>query len=816
MRDGCVVTMKSSKLMGNLPSVVPILPLRDMVVFPQVVIPLFLKGSRVVKLAESLSGGNNLVGLFYQRPRNRLSLWHEDISKIGALARVEKVVSLESGGVKAVAEGLCRVRMVRQKECEPFMMAEVEPIEEHDEPFELIDTLVSSVATMLKMSAGQGRVFGDHFVKRIERAETPGQLADLIATHLSLKPEAKQTLLEMDDPHFRLRKALVYLQADLQLAKPRPTAAGDSVETGLLGRRSKDSEARHHIRTLQRDFSSDDDPIISEIKGFHAKIRSAGMPDDATEAATRELQRLERIPAHSPEHIVSRTYIEVLTSLPWSSLSPDDVDISTAESVLNSDHYDLVKVKDRILEFLAVRKLKADNKGPILCLVGPPGVGKTSLGRSVAKAMGRKFVRVSLGGVRDEAEIRGHRRTYIGAMPGRIIQELRRAGSRNPVFMLDEIDKLGRDFRGDPAGALLEVLDPEQNSGFCDNYLDLPFDLSRIMFIATANQVDTIPTALRDRMEIIRISGYTEEEKEKIAELYLVPKALEENGLENYSISFQTSAIRFLISSYTKEAGVRGLEREINSVFRKIAREVTQGKQARSVITVSTVEELLGAPRYFSEIAEEVDRVGVATGLAWTEAGGDIIFIEVTGFRGRRDLTLTGSLGEVMQESAKAALTYLRNISDFLGVDERFLTHSDLHIHVPSGGIPKDGPSAGVAMAVAIASFFTGKPVHKDVAMTGELTLMGRVLPIGGVKEKLLAARRAGVKKVILPSKNRSTVMDFPEYVTNGLEIHYVSDVGEAIRIALDDDFQFCCAYPAKGQPILPLFSSESRPGFVL
>lgn len=802
--------MKSSKIKGNFPSVVPILPLRDMVVFPQVVIPLFLKGSRVVKLAESLSGGDNLVGLFYQKPRNRLSLWHEDISKIGALARVEKVVSLESGGVKAVAEGLCRVRMVKQKECDPFMMAEVEVIEEDDEPLELIDTLVSSVVTMLKMGAGQGRILGDHFLKRIERAETPGQLADLLATHLSLKPEAKQSLLEMDDSHFRLRKALVYLQADLQLVRPRPTAANDSAESGLLSRRSKDHELKNHIRTIQRDYSTDEDPNVSELKSFHSKIRSSGMPDDATEAATRELQRLERIPPHSPEHIVSRTYIEVLTSLPWSAQSSDDVDISLAESVLNSDHYDLVKVKDRILEFLAVRKLKSDNKGPILCLVGPPGVGKTSLGRSVAKAMGRKFVRMSLGGVRDEAEIRGHRRTYIGAMPGRIIQELRRAGSRNPVFMLDEIDKLGRDFRGDPAGALLEVLDPEQNSSFFDHYLDLPFDLSKIMFIATANQVDTIPSALRDRMEVIRIAGYTEEEKEKISELYLIPKAQKENGLQNYSINFQSSAVRYLISSYTKEAGVRNLEREIHSVFRKIAREITQGKQIRTVITVSTIEKLLGAPKYFSEIAEEVDRVGVATGLAWTEAGGDIIFIEVTGFKGRRDLTLTGSLGEVMQESAKAAITYLRNMCAYLGVDERLMSHSDLHIHVPAGSIPKDGPSAGVAMAVAIASFFTGKPVRKDVAMTGELTLMGRVLPIGGVKEKLLAARRAGVTKVILPLKNKSTVMEFPDYVTSGIEIHYVSDAFQAIKIALDDDSQFCCAYPSKGQPILPLFPSST------
>ncbi|MGC8659127.1 MAG: endopeptidase La, partial [Desulfomonilaceae bacterium] len=484
----------------------------------------------------------------------------------------------------------------------------------------------------------------------------------------------------------------------------------------------------------------------------------------------------------------------------------DHLDLEKAQQTLDRDHYDLAVVKERIMEFLAVRKLKSDNKGPILCLVGPPGVGKTSLGRSIARAMGRKFVRISLGGVRDEAEIRGHRRTYIGAMPGRIIQEIRRAGTNNPVFVLDEIDKVGQDFRGDPASALLEALDPEQNSSFMDHYIDLPFDLSKVMFIATANQVDNIPGPLRDRMEIIRISGYTDEEKEKIAELFLIPKAQEQNGIKGYKITFDPAATRKLIRGYTKEAGVRNLERQIHSVCRKVALRITQGQPVKDLIDPVMIEDLLGARKYHCELADQRDRVGVATGLAWTENGGEIIFIEATSFGGRAGLTLTGNLGDVMQESAKAALSYLKHTCGSLGLDREIFSETELHVHVPSAAIPKDGPSAGVTIAVALASLFTGIAVKRDVAMTGELTLHGRILPVGGIKEKLLAAKRAGVKEIVLPAKNFPDVRSFQDHITQGLILHFVSDVGEAIDIALRQDDEFT-QFSVDRQNVLPLFS---------
>lgn len=805
--------MKSFKSVGNFPTVVPILPLRDMVVFPGVMIPLFLKGTRVVKLAESVVGGDNLVGLFYQKVRERTSPSDEELSLVGTLARIHQVVPLENGGVKAIADGICRVRLVRQIQADPYLTGEVCSVEEESESHELTDTLVRSVATLFKVTFGLGRPMSDHSIAMIERAEGPGKLADLIAVYLPLKADVKQSLLEISDPITRLKRVFLYLQADVQSAQSRLQSNGGAVPPASASKRQKELGLRQQIRSMQKDLNQPEDLGSAEIKEFHEKIRNSGMSDDATEVAMRELQRLERIPPHSPEYIVSRTYLEVLTSLPWKVKTEDQLDIDKAQEVLDEDHYDLVRIKDRILEFLAVRRLREGNKGPILCFVGPPGVGKTSLGRSVARALGRKFVRVSLGGVRDEAEIRGHRRTYIGAMPGRIIQEIRRAGSNNPVFMLDEVDKIGQDFRGDPACALLEVLDPEQNDAFSDHYLDMPFDLSSVMFIATANQLDTIPSPLKDRMEIIRIPGYTDEEKEKIAEFFLIPKATQENGIGEYPVSFTPEAVSFIIRGFTREAGVRNLEREIGAICRKIAREITQEKPLREEITPEIVEELLGPPKYYHELAEEGNQVGIATGLAWTECGGDIIFIEVTGFKGGRELIMTGSLGDVMQESAKAALSYLRNTCSVYGIDEETLAQTDLHIHVPAGGIPKDGPSAGITIAVALASFFTGLPVRRDVAMTGELTLRGRVLPIGGVKEKLLAARRAQVREVILPGKNRSSLRDLPDYVRDGMILHFVDDVGEAIRIALASVPEPSCYPLLINQPILPLFADQEKDG---
>jgi ATP-dependent Lon protease len=807
--------MKSSKLVEDFPTVVPILPLRDMVVFPNVMIPLFLKGSRVVKLAESVVGGDNLVGLFYQKARNRLNSPGEEISMVGTLARIHQVVRLENGGVKAIADGICRVRLVRQIQYEPYLMGEVSLVEEECEPQELVDTLINSVAALFKLTLSLERPVSEHSMSMIERADDPGKLADLIAVYLPMNAEDKQALLEMDDPLARLKKVFSHLQSDVQALQPKLQAPDEAIHGTAPTRRQREIGLRQQMRAFQKDLGSGEDPQGTEIKEFHEKIRNSGMSDDAVEVATRELQRLERIPPHSPEHIVSRSYLEVLTGLPWNVATQDNLDIKRAQRILDEDHYNLVEIKDRILEFLAVRKLKENNKGPVLCFVGPPGVGKTSLGKSVARALGRKFIRISLGGMRDEAEIRGHRRTYIGAMPGRIIQEIRRAGTRNPVFMLDEVDKIGQDFRGDPACALLEVLDPEQNNAFGDHYLDIAFDLSSVLFIATANQLEPIPAPLRDRMEVIRIPGYTDEEKEKISEFFLINKAMDENGIRDYPIRFSPEAIRLIVRAFTREAGVRNLEREIGSVCRKIAREITEEKPLREMIGPQTVEELLGPAKYLFDLAEEEDQVGVATGLAWTESGGDIIFIEVTGFKGQKDLTMTGSLGDVMQESARAALSYLRNNCSSYGIDEQVLSQTDLHIHVPAGAIPKDGPSAGITIAVALASFFSGTPVRRDVAMTGELTLRGRVLPIGGVKEKLLAARRAGVKEVILPKKNEAHLRDLPDYVKDGMTIHFVNEVGEAIRIALSSELQNCYSGMLTNQPILPFFQ-EARPEFAM
>jgi ATP-dependent Lon protease len=730
---------------------------------------------------------------------------------VGTLARIQQVVRLDGGGVKAIADGICRIRLTKQIQSEPYLMGEVTAIEEMESDAEMMDTLVSSVAALFKVSLTVGRTISEHAMSLVDQATEPGRLADLIAAYLPLKPETKQGLLETEDVSARLRKVFSYLNREIHSLQPRLQAARALDPGASLARRQKEQGLRQQMRAMQKDLNSGEDPHAEEIKEFEEKIKNCGMSEEAMEVAQRELQRLERIPPHSPEYTVSRTYLEVLTGLPWKDASEDNLDINRAQNILDEDHYNLIKVKDRILEFLAVHKMSKTNKGPILCLVGPPGVGKTSLGKSIARALGREFIRVSLGGMRDEAEIRGHRRTYIGAMPGRIIQEIRRAGKRNPVFMLDEVDKLGQDFRGDPSSALLEVLDPEQNYSFGDHYLDVAFDLSGVMFIATANQLDPIPAPLRDRMEVIRIPGYTDEEKENIAKMYLIPKAMEENGLDENPLQLEAEAVSHVIRAYTREAGVRNLEREIRAVCRKVVREITQDKPKRQTINAQDVEELLGPPRFFFDLAEESDQVGIATGLAWTETGGDIIFIEVTGFRGRRELTLTGSLGDVMQESARAAISYLRSCRQLYGIQERLLNETDLHIHVPAGAIPKDGPSAGVTLSVALASFFTGAPVRRDVAMTGEVTLRGRVLPIGGVKEKILAARRAGVKEVILPSRNRSNLLDLPDYVREDLTIHFVKDVGEAIRISLVQDLESWSPNPYIEQPVATVYEEGSR-----
>jgi ATP-dependent Lon protease len=588
--------------------------------------------------------------------------------------------------------------------------------------------------------------------------------------------------LETTDPLDRLKKVYVHLTNEVQRIQIKNEVAGEV--TRRVGKNQKEYILREQMKHIQEELG-DEDPRSADMNELRRKIEEAGLPEDVKKIADKELKRLERINQASPEYNVSRTYLDYLAGMPWNTGTTDTLDMVRAEEILNEDHYNLKKVKERILEFLAVRSLKENMKGPVLCFVGPPGVGKTSLGKSIARAMGRKFVRISLGGVRDEAEIRGHRRTYIGALPGRIIKELYRCGANNPIFMLDEIDKLGNDFRGDPASALLEVLDPEQNFSFNDHYLDVAFDLSKVMFITTANQLDSIPGPLKDRMEVIRLAGYSSQEKLQIAKNFIVRRELEENGLADRELTFSDEALKKVIDDYTREAGVRSMQRTVASICRKVAKEITQNKASRSCITAEAVAELLGAKKFHNEVAAEHDRIGVVTGLAWTEAGGDILFIEVTSMPGKAELILTGSLGDVMKESARAALSYIEAHADQFGIKPEAFENRTIHIHVPSGAIPKDGPSAGVTMVTALVSLLTGKPARRNVAMTGEITLTGRVLAIGGLKEKVLAAHRAGVSTILAPERNRDDLEDIPENVRNDLQFIFVRDAAEALAVAL-------------------------------
>jgi ATP-dependent Lon protease len=612
--------------------------------------------------------------------------------------------------------------------------------------------------------------------------ENPSVLTDLVASHLSISLAEKEETLETVDLRKRMEKITRFLNREFETLELSQKIQSQIKEG--MDKTHREYYLREQLKAIQKELGQEDEHTV-EIQELRKRLAESNLPEEAYQAATRELDRLSRMPPAAAEYTVARTYLDWLLDLPWSISTPDSLDIRAAKEVLDEDHFDLEKVKKRILEYLAVRKLKTDMKGPILCLAGPPGVGKTSLGRSIARALGRKFVRISLGGVRDEAEIRGHRRTYVGALPGRIIQGLKKAGSNNPVFMLDEVDKIGADFRGDPAAALLEVLDPEQNFSFSDHYLDVPFDLSRVMFITTANILETIPPALRDRMEVLSLPGYTEEEKIAIAKTHLIPKQITEHGLESGQISFTDDTIRLIITSYTRESGLRNLDREIATICRGIARKVTEGDTTPVVITPEMVATFLGPIRYFAEVAERTATPGVATGMAWTPAGGEIIFVEVTKMPGRNNLILTGQLGEVMKESAQAALSYVRSHAEELGIARDFYEKLDLHIHVPAGAIPKDGPSAGVTILTALISLLTGRPVRSDVAMTGEITLQGLVLPVGGIKEKVLAARRAGIHVVILPEKSRKDLEDIPEEMRRDLEFHFVPHVDEIIQLAL-------------------------------
>jgi ATP-dependent Lon protease len=704
----------------------------------------------------------------------------DDLYQIGTLVNIMRMMRSPDGHIHLLLRGIARVRIEEWTQTDPYLKARYSIIDETVEQTIEVQALVNSVLDLFRRVIQLSPHLPDEAINLVASLTSPAQIADVVVTALNLTPQDRQRFLEMTDPIQRLRELVPLLSREIQVLELTQKIQEQARQE--LDKAQREFILRQQLREIQKELGETPEAEIEELR---QKIEEAGMPEEVKEVALRELDRLSKMHPAAAEYTVSRTYIDWLISLPWNKVTEDNLDIAHAKKVLDEDHYDLDDVKERLLEFLAVRKLKQDTKGPILCFVGPPGVGKTSLGQSIARALGRKFVRISLGGVRDEAEIRGHRRTYVGALPGRIIQGLRQAGTKNPVFMLDEVDKLGFDFRGDPAAALLEVLDPEQNHTFVDHYLDVPFDLSQVLFICTANITDTIPPALLDRMEVIRLPGYSHEEKLQIAKRYLVPRNLKEHGLTQDHVEFTDEALSVIIKQYTREAGVRNLSREIANICRKVARRVAEGNTEKVVVTPENVAEFLGPPKFLEEIAERRPQVGVATGLAWTPFGGSVLFVETTKMPGKGALIITGYLGEIMKESAQAALSYVRSRSEQLGIPEDFFSKHDIHIHVPAGAIPKDGPSAGITMATALASLATGRPVRHNVAMTGEITLTGRVLPVGGIKEKVLAAKEAGITEIILPAQNEKDLVEIPEHIRNALRFHFVENMDEVLELAL-------------------------------
>src|SRR3954462_8593605 len=764
----------------------PLLPVRDTVLFPHAVLPLTVGRESSVQLINSL-GEDKTIIVVAQREARVDSPQPSDLFTIGTLAVVHKVVKMPNQSLFVFAEGLERIHVDEYTQLAPYMTAKVTTIAELIPPKTAEEeALQRNVLTLFQQIVAGSPTLSDELATVAMNIDEPGRLVDFIASSLpTLSTKDKQEILETPDARVRLDKINNHLAKELEVQQLRNKIQSEVQDR--VQQTQREFYLREQMKAIQKELGESDE-TTRDVEDLREKIEKAGMPDDVKKEATKELNRLARMSPMAADYSVTRNYIEWLAVLPWAKSSGVVVDIKKAAEVLDADHYDLKKVKDRILDYLSVRRLKPSMKGPILCFVGPPGVGKTSLGRSIARALERKFVRLSLGGVQDEAEIRGHRRTYIGALPGQIMQGLRRAETNDPVFVLDEGDKLGRDFRGDPSSALLETLDPEQNSTFRDNYLDVPFDLSKVLFICTANMLDTIPEPLRDRMEIIELQGYTEDDKTHIAERYLIPKQIEENGLTKEQIEFPEDSVRFISRHYTREAGVRNLERNIGTVCRKQARRIAEGNTDKLVVTREIVQEFLGGIkiRIDTEIAERTKRPGVAVGLAWTPAGGDILFIEANKMKGKGGFTMTGQIGQVMQESMQAALTWVRSNADKLAIPEEFFKDHDIHIHVPAGAIPKDGPSAGVTMATALVSLLKDTPVRPLTGMTGEVTLSGNVLPVGGIKEKVLAAKRAGVHDVILPAENQ---MNLEEDITpeqlEGVKVHYVSLIEEALAIAL-------------------------------
>ncbi|MDZ7268899.1 MAG: endopeptidase La [candidate division KSB1 bacterium] len=773
----------------RIPKVLPLLPLRNTVIFPQQILPLSIGREKSVRLIEAAMRSDRLIMVVAQKDGAVDDPGPEDLYRWGTIAQVMKIFKMPDGTQSAMVQGVARARLLDFLQTDPYLTVAVQPYPEGKAEGMDIDAMVVNLRAQFQKAVDLAPYLTPEHTMMVMNAESPGRLADIIVWNLNIPMQEKQDILEITDIRRRLERTTFLLSKELQILE-----LGSKIQSEVQGEISKNQREyylREQLKAIKRELGEDEDERTSEINELRQKLEEAKLPEEARKVAEKELDRLARIPPAAAEYTVSRTYLDWLIELPWSKETEDNLDVNYARVVLDEDHYNLEKVKRRILEYLAVRQLKPDMKGPILCFVGPPGVGKTSLGRSIARAMGRKFVRISLGGVHDEAEIRGHRRTYIGALPGRIIQGLKKAGVNNPIFMLDEIDKVGADFRGDPSSALLEVLDPEQNFSFSDHYLEVPFDLSKVMFIATANLEDPIHPALKDRLEIIELPGYTAEDKMRIAEKFLVPKQLEAHGLKPEQVTFEPEAIEHVISAYTREAGVRNLEREIANICRGVAREIVESKgqenaaEIRRVVTRDSVQKYLGVIKYFSDAKERTSRTGVATGLAWTAVGGDILFVEATKMRGKGGLTLTGHLGDVMKESAMAALSYIRSKAKQYEIDEDIFDKTDIHIHVPAGAIPKDGPSAGVTMFVALMSLLTDRTVAHDYAMTGEITLRGLVLPVGGIKEKALAAKRAGINKVILPEKNRKDIEEIPQHVREQMQFYFVSEMDDVIKIVL-------------------------------
>ncbi len=784
--------------------VLPLVALRGTVIFPEMIVPLEVGRDRSVKALERAVRANSPVALIAQRSAETEEIGTVDeLYTVGTLAKIAQLIRLQNGTIRAIVQGQRRIRLLDLVQVDPYLEARVQVIADDKESSVEVEALMASIQAQIEQYVSAGAPVPPEVAVAARNITDGGLLADMAAYSPEMDPELRQELLETIPVADRLRLVSVFLAKQIEILEMKGRI--QSEVKSEMDRNQREYILREQMKAIQKELG-EDDPAVGEVNELRQKVEESAMPDEVKEKALKEVDRLSRIPSASPEQGVVRTYVDTLVSLPWGTTTDDNLDLNEAEKVLNEDHYGLEKPKERILEYMAVRKLAEKIRSPILLFVGPPGVGKTSLGKSIARAMGRKFVRMSLGGIHDEAEIRGHRRTYIGALPGRVIQSIKTAGTNNPVFMLDEIDKVGMDFRGDPSSALLEVLDPEQNNSFQDNYLEVPFDLSKVLFIATANMVDSIPPALRDRMEIIQLPGYTQLEKVRIAQQFLVPKQVENHGLTAKQLTFEEDALVRLVQAFTREAGVRNAEREIASVARKVARKVASKPRTKVTVKAAELEDYIGPARFDYGQLEEEDQIGIVTGLVVSDAGGDIVQVEATKMEGKDDFILTGQLGSVMQESARAGLSYLRSRCKALGLDPVIFEKQTIHVHVPAGATPKDGPSAGVTMATAMASLLTGRPVRRDIAMTGEITLRGRVLPIGGLKAKLLAAHLAGVESVIIPRRNERDLVDVPDDVRKQLAIVPVDHMDQVLAAALLDE-----ARPA-AQPAIRSITTMRKP----